>query len=173
MENVARPKAAVVQFGRWSPITYKLAMALVGAITAVNSLRVVFNLGYNYAAFERSYTAHGGCCIGFLESYVIPITMAFLVSGLLMSRKTRVTMLLSLLGLWLVVLFYFLWYRGTLSILRAAEVANFWSLPNQKQYLLPLGYATWWDIVVLAVALILIGWHLKVFVSSVTSTARR
>ena len=165
MENVARPKAAVVQFGRWSPITHRLAIAMAGTITAVNSLRVVFNLGYKHAVFERSYTAHGGCCIGFLEAYVIPITMAFAVSGLLLSRKTRVTLVLSLLSLWLVVFFYFLWYRGTLSILRAAEGDNFWSLPNQNQYFRPLGYATWWDIVVLAVALILIGWHLKVFIS--------
>lgn len=34
-------------------------------------------------------------------------------------------------------------------------------MPDQSQHLLPLAYATWWDVYVLLLAIALIVWHLK------------
>src|SRR5262245_19444447 len=121
-------------------------IVVVSLLLIVSTIRLVFNLGFNYGVFHSVGGTHSTCCINFLESFLIPITVGLFVSrfGLLLKRGGG--LLLSLLGLSLGALSYFAWYRGTLSLLRSAELQRFDQLPDQAQKLLPLAGSDRWDV---------------------------
>jgi hypothetical protein len=141
---------------------HRIVLAVTALLAVVSTLRVIFDLGYNYGAFDQSDLVHRTCCIGFLESYVIPITLGLIISAGCMSIRKPVARIFSLLGLLWILLSYFLWYRGTQAIIQAAEVETFRQLPGERQYLLPLSYASLWDIAVIAIVIILLIWHIKI-----------
>ena len=134
-------------------------MALLIAVGSV--LRLSFNLGYNYGVFKSLEGNHLDCCVNFLESFLVPITAGFIVTAIGLGIKKAAGFFLSLLTLTLVGGFYILWYLGTLSIMREYKAQDFFKLGRQGQHLLPLYEATWWDLVVLAVTIILFVWHIK------------
>lgn len=134
--------------------------------TAMGSIiRLAFNFGYNRAVFVTRDSSLNGCCINFLESYLIPITLCLCVGLIGLWLRRAIGFYLALLALTATGIFYLLWYRGTLAILRDAELTHFSLLPDQPQKLLPLYNATWWDLIVLAVVLIVIVWLIKILVS--------
>lgn len=161
MAHPEQPKADQLQLHGGALRIHKAATFFLGVAATINALRSTFNVGYNYGTFVHSYTPHGNCCVGFLESFIIPITLGLIVSAFFISRRTPMGTVVSLLALLVVIFFHLLWYRGTRSILQAAEVESFWRLPDEKQYVLPLSYATWWDILVLGVVIILLIWHIR------------
>ena len=134
--------------------------AAVGSI-----VRLAFNFGYNRAVFVTRDTSLDGCCINFLESYLIPITLCLCLGLIGLWLRRAIGFYLALFALFATGLFYLLWYRGTLAILRDAELTHFSLLPAQRQKLLPLYNATWWDLTVLAVVLVVIVWLIKILVS--------
>jgi len=122
--------------------------------------RLAFNFGYNYAVFETVEVSHPHCCVNFLESYLIPITICLCVALVGLLIKRRVGFYLTTVSLIGIGVLYLLWYRATLSVIRDAELASFSQLPDQAQKVLPLNGATWWDLVVLAVVIGIFIWQI-------------
>lgn len=141
------------------PVEPAVLIVILSILAGLSTIRLAVNLGYNYGVFRSIGGDHSTCCINFLESFLILITMGLYAAllGLLLKRTAGV--LLSLLGLFLVVGSYLSWYRGTLSIIRLAEIQRFDQLPHQSQKWIPLAYSNWWDIAVLALILLLIVWQ--------------
>jgi len=79
--------------------------------------------------------------------------------------KKGIGSLVSLAALVLIPMFYVLWYLETLSIMRGAEISSFAQMPYQSQHLFVLNDATWWDVYVLFLAVVLLLWHLKTLVT--------
>lgn len=140
---------------------YRAALILAILVSIVSALRLTFDLGYNLGTFEHSQLNHRTCCVNFEESFLIPITLGLALISLSLLMRRVLSLIVSTLGLLWVGLIYILWYRGTLSIIEAAEVQSFYGLPNQTQYFLPLNGATWWDVAVLAIVIMLLIWHIK------------
>ena len=146
---------------------YKTVLIVVVLTATVSALRVSFNLGYNLGTFEHSELIHRTCCVNFKDSFLIPLTVGLIVSALCLLTRTLAGLIFSTLSLIWVASVYVLWYRGTLSVIRNAEVDSFYSLPDQSQHLLPLNGATWWDLAVLAIVIVVWFWHIKVLVSTI------
>lgn len=140
---------------------FRVVAGLASATAALSALRVAFNLGYNYGVFRSVDGVHLTCCVNFLESFLIAITMALIVAVVGLWSRRKVGFITSLGALVLIPVIYLFWYLGTRSIMRRAEISSFEQMPDQSQHLLPLAYATWWDVYVLLLVIALIVWHLK------------
>jgi glucan phosphoethanolaminetransferase (alkaline phosphatase superfamily) len=160
MERDETPQNLALRWRR-IPRMRRAAVVTLTSIAVINLFRLTYDFGYNSGAFEFSFTAHGSRYIGFLESFLIPITLGLFLAAIFISTPRPIGILLSLVGLISVFVFYYLWYRGTLGIIHVAEVEDFWRLPGERQRLLPLSYATWWDVAVLAIVIMLFVWHIK------------
>jgi hypothetical protein len=135
-------------------------MVIVLVFTAIVSLiRVAFNLGYYYSAFECVTSPDLTCAVTFEGSFFMGTTLGLCLLTLGLWSRRSLGFLLSFIALIWIGLVYILWYRGTLSVMKMAEVEHFSQLPNQHQYFLPLIEATWWDIAVLVLALIVFIWQ--------------
>lgn len=144
-----------------SSLDYNIARYMALLIAVGSALRLSFNIGYNYSVFKNLEGNHVGCCVNFLESYLIPITAGLILTAIGLGVKKPAGFFLSLLTLTLVGGFYILWYLGTLSIMREYQARDFSQLARQQQYLLPLYEASWWDLIVIAVTVTLFLWHIK------------
>lgn len=140
---------------------FRVAAGLSSLTAALSALRVAFNLGYNYGVFQNLDGVHSTCCINFLESFLIPITIALILSVAGLWSRKEAGFLVSLSFLVLIPVIYLSWYFGTRSIMRRAEISTFDLMPDQSQHLLTLAYATWWDVYVLFLTIALIVWQLK------------
>ena len=78
--------------------------------------------------------------------------------------------LLSMIALMCLAGTYILWYLATLSTMEMYGAKDFSQLQDQQQHLLPLHNATWWDIVVLGVALIVFIWQVAMLRRILKST---
>ena len=146
---------------RWQ---FRVAVSLVSMTATLSALRVAFNLGYNYGVFRTVDGVHATCCVHFLESFLVPITIALILSVISLWSRKGIGFLISIVALVVILITYLGWYFGTRSIMRRAEIPTFDQMPDQSQYLLTLAYATWWDLYVLLVVLLLIMWQLKAVV---------
>lgn len=144
-----------------SPLQHRVIVSIVLIVTGVSIVRLSFNLGYNRGTFEHSDMVHRTCCVGLLESNLIPIAIALCIALFGFWIKGKIGLLLSVLAFLSVLTVYVLWYLTTLSVLRSAELSDFFMMPNQSQHLVPLVYATWWDVVVLGVVIALSLWMLR------------
>src|SRR5215211_7388910 len=141
-----------------------IAVAFLAGVLSI--LRTTFNLGYNSGSFDMSTAHHRSCCVGLLESFLIPITALLFVSALGLWWRKAAGFLISLLALGCASLVYLAWYRATLSIMRNYEVREFSQLPLQGQGLLTLNDATWWDVAVLSIVILIAAWQLKVLLAA-------
>jgi hypothetical protein len=142
----------------------KAVLIVIVAAASVSALRLSFNLGYYYRAFECT-GAGIRCPITVLGSFLLGITLGLVVSAVGLWWRTVAGVWLSFGAVLCEVLLYVQWYRTTRWTIQVAEVSNFWHLPNQQQRILPLNDATWWDLAVLALVIVLLVWHVKVLVS--------
>jgi len=92
-------------------------------------------------------------------SYILVVTFSLVLSAVGLWSQRLLGFLFSLLTLACLAGVYREWYVATLSIMQMYGAADFSQLQDQQQYLLPLEGATWWDIVVLGVALIIFFWQ--------------
>ena len=138
---------------------FRLVVGIVGLTAAISALRIAFNLGYNYGLFKAVDGVHTTCCVNFLESFLLPITTGLVLSTAGIYVQRPIGFLLSLIALLAIPFTYVAWYLGTLSIMRHAEVGSFSQLPSQQQHVLTLADASWWDIWVLSIAILLILWQ--------------
>lgn len=154
-----RPITGILRAGpKWQ---VRLVVGVTGLTAAISALRLAFNLGYNYGLFKAVDGVHTTCCVNFLESFLLPITIGLVLSTAGIYVQRPIGFLLSLLALLAIPFTYIAWYLKTLSIMRRAEFESFSQLPSQRQHVLSLAYASWWDIWVLSVAILLILWQLK------------
>ena len=87
------------------------------------------------------------------------VTLALVFSAVGLWSRRVLGFLLSSIALMCLAGIYTLWYRATLSQMRLFEARDFSEMPDQQQHLLILLGATWWDIMVLAVALLIFLWQ--------------
>jgi len=139
---------------------FRLLVSLASITAGLSALRVAFSFGYNYGVFRAVDGVHSTCCLTFLDSFVVPITIALILAVVGMWSRKRIGLFVSFAALLFIPVIYVYWYLGTLSIMRKAEISSFDQMPNQSQYLLSLANATWWDVYVLFVVIVLIIWQL-------------
>lgn len=145
----------------------RVALTAIVVTAVVSALHLAFNIGYHYELtscvypsppypphFRQSYWA-----LSLEGNYFLVAILALVFSGIGLWTRKVFGFLLSLIALVCLAGIYFLWYRGTLWIMEMGGVKEFSQMPDQQQYLLPLYNATWWDIVVLAVAMIVLVWQ--------------
>jgi hypothetical protein len=152
------------KLGTQSRLQFRVAVSIASLTAALSALRVAFNLGYNYGVFHSVDGVHVSCCVNFLESFLIPITIALILSVVGLWSRKGTGFLMSLVALIVIPIIYVSWYFGTRSIMRRAEISTFEKMPDQSQHLLTLAYATWWDVYVLLLVIVLIMWQLKAVV---------
>jgi hypothetical protein len=152
------------KLGTQSRLQFRVAVSIASLTAALSALRVAFNLGYNYGVFHSVDGVHVSCCVNFLESFLIPITIALILSVVGLWSRKGTGFLMSLVALIVIPIIYVSWYFGTRSIMRRSEISTFEKMPDQSQHLLTLAYATWWDVYVLLLVIVLIMWQLKAVV---------
>lgn len=161
-----------------SGIDVQVAIWVAGLMASVNALRVSYMMGYltcrNSDVFLNCiniYDRHGGSYAEHLnvQNLEITISLSIFTIGLLLRR--HLGFLLSLAALFWIGKIYLWWRLSTLSFLRAAEIPDHSLLQGLKQQRLDflLRDATWWDITVLTICLILLVWQARVLLSIVRS----
>ena len=149
------------RLGTQTGLHFRVAAVIATLTAAISALRIAFNLGHNYWVFRTVDGTHASCCINFLESFLIPITIALILSVVgLWSRKVS-GFFLSLVSFLIIAGIYVSWYFETLSVMRRAEIGVFEHMPDQSQHLLTLAYASFWDVYVLLLVIVLIMWQLQ------------
>lgn len=129
---------------------------------SVSALRLAFNLGYYYHLFKCAPPAlieQFFCAISFEDSFASGVTLALAFSAIGLWSRRVLGFLLSMITFLCLAGIYILWYRGTLAIMEMYGAQAFSQLQGEQQNILPLHGARWWDIVVLAVALIVFIWQ--------------
>jgi hypothetical protein len=159
-----------------------LALTALALTAGLSALRLAFNLGYHYELFRCVYPSLSPdapffvqlkWALSFEGEKILLVTLA-LVFSLVCLWTTRVLgFLLSLISLTCLGALYVMWYLATLSNMRLFGARDFSEVPDQKQHLLPLLGASWWDIVVLGVAMAVFVWQaamIKRILKSETNT---
>ena len=141
------------------PWGFRVAWTAIVLTTGVSALRLAFNMGYYYHLFRCAPSLRLGCFLSMEGSYILGVTFALVLSAIGLWSRRLLGFLLSLIALAWLAEIYREWYVATLSIMQMGGVRDFSQLQDQQQYLLPLNGATWWDIVVLGVALIVFIWQ--------------
>lgn len=134
--------------------------ALLIILVIGNALRVAFHFGFNRASFNILDGNHVACCSSFIDEFLILISLGLIVSAAGVWTRSKKGSAVSLIALLFALLSYSGWYLSTRSIMRKSDVETFGQLPNQTQSLLTLIDATWWDVIALAIVLLMILWHL-------------
>jgi len=134
----------------------------------VSALRLSFNMGYYYELhlcanplLPNNISFVNQLRLGFsfeAESFLL-ITFALFLSAAGLWSRRLLGLVLSLVSLLALIGVYLLWYRATLSIIEMYGAKTFSGLRDQQQHLLSLYQASWWDIVVLGIALLVIVWE--------------
>jgi hypothetical protein len=138
---------------------FRLALTTIVFAASVSALRLAFNVGYFYHLFGCGPSLRPSCYLSFGGSNFLVVTFALVVSAVGLWSRRSIGFLLSLIALMCLAGIYILWYRATLSIMQMFGARDFSDMPDQQQYLFTLDSATWWDIVVLGVALIVFIWQ--------------
>lgn len=148
---------------------YKVASVIAMLTASVSALRLAHDIGYSVAIHTSDYTEHirlsePEWSLGFVETHLLGIATGLIVSGIGLWSRKFIGFLLSFLALLWVGMNYVLWYAGTLSTMRDVEIHDFSEMPDQSQHLLALIDATWWDMVVAAITIILFGWQIRTLI---------
>lgn len=139
-----------------------------GANAVVSALRLSFNLGYHYELFRCVYPSPSldtpvltqlKWALSFEGDFLLLVTLALVFSAVGLWARRVPGFLISLISLVCLGTVYAMWYAATVTNMHLFGAKHFSEMANQQQYLLPLLGATWGDIVVLAVALIVLIWH--------------
>lgn len=134
-------------------------MSAIVLTASASALRLAFHLGYFYHLFKCTRLVRLTCYLSMEGSYVCVITLTLLLSAVGLWSQRRLGFLVSLLALAGLGEVYRQWYLASLSTMEMYGAKTFSELPEQQQHLLPLYNATWWDLVVLAVAVTVFIWQ--------------
>jgi hypothetical protein len=155
-----------------SPRGYKLALSVTALTCALNALWVTYQIGFSYGRAGCGYPCTSGHqdFTQLLIQLRITIALTVVVFGLFSRRPAG--FLISALALAYVAAEYLWWYFDSLRWLKEVGVEDFSKLPapHEIQYAGNLYGATWWDLVVLAVAIILFTWEMKVLLRTLTTS---
>lgn len=152
---------------------FRVALGIAIFTTGVSILRVSFDLGYYYDVFKCYDSPRLLCSMSFEDSHLIAITLGLFISviGLWSRRATGFFIsLLALIWTWRI---YLYWHTATLSEMRKNGLTEFSQLGNQKQHVLVLTNAAWWDLVVLSVTIILFIWQIKTLIMILMRTRNK
>jgi len=133
-----------------------LGLATLLLVANIAHLAYVIGLGHGLSSSNDTFTISGGS--NFLILLRIGITVGLLVCAAGLALRKSPGVFASMVGIIWVFLAYAWWRRKTLTLLRSAEVDDYSHLSD-----LPLAAglwgATWWDLLVLAAAVILFIWQ--------------
>lgn len=157
----------------------RLALTAIVVTAVVSALHLSFNMGYHYELLMCTHPSppypssfrQFDWALSFEGDNFLLVTLALVFSAVGIWSRRVLGFLLSLIALICVAGIYILWYLRTLSIMELFNVRNFSSMQDQQQHLLPLYNATWWDLVVLGVALIVFVWQVAMLRRALKPTA--
>jgi hypothetical protein len=152
---------------------WKLLLFTTSAVAIGSVIRLAYRVGFNEGVYQSIDLSHQTCCIYFIDSFLIPISIGLLAAALALFSRRLGGLLVALVALIWTTVTYGFWHRGTLGILKLAELKNFSDLPNQSQTLLPLNNATWWDLLVLATVVAEIVWLSKIVIETFHYSRKR
>ena len=109
-----------------------------------------------------SFTLSGGRPFHTRARVLITCCLVLVVVGLAVKKPVGVAT--SLIGVTIAVFLYGWWYRQSLTLLKNSEVSEYSAFDSHFAHAGGLWGANWWDITVLAIAVLLLIWHLTVFV---------
>ena len=109
---------------------------------------------------QDSFTLSGGVPFHDRARVLAALCLGLIVGGLTVRKPLGV--IASLSGSIILVYLYSWWYQQSLAQLKNLEVMNYRELELDISHAAGLWGATWWDIVVLAIALLLLLWTLTV-----------
>lgn len=137
-------------------------------MASVSALRLSFNLGSRYEVFMSVYPSLSrdapfltqiDRAFSFEGEAFLLVTLTLIFSALGLWTRRVFGFLVSLIALASLAGIYLLWYRATLSLMEMFGAKDFSEMSDQERYQLPLQGSTWWDIVILGVALIVFIWQ--------------
>ena len=157
------------------PLSYMIIFGSLVLVVFISFLRVAFHFGYYYRAFDCTRYVDWGCYTTFEGQLLVFIALGLSLATLGLWLRGRKGFFISLFALGFTGFSYYLWYRGTLSIIQKAELQHFSQMPNEGQRLIPLTGATWWDLMILALVVVLFVWNIRrgPFLNSRSSASRK
>lgn len=147
-----------------SPRGYKLAFGIAALTCALNALWVAYQIGYSYGQAGCGYPCTSGHQ-DFIQLLIqLRITIALIVIVFSLFSRRVAGFLISILALSYIAAEYIWWYFDSLRWLKEIGVGDFSKLPapHEIQHAGNLYGATWWNLMVLVVAIILLTWEMKV-----------
>jgi len=146
------------------PLSYAQLNGVVAAITFavffITAIRISFDSGYSYNAIGCHGYLEVSCYITFFIEKLAFIAAGLVFVALGLRLRKFLGSLVVLAACSVVVASYYLWYSGTIAIMKQAEFQDFSQLPGQKQRFLPLLDANFLDIAVLGFVLLIFVWQL-------------
>lgn len=138
---------------------YKIVFTLAAILFTANLAYSAYTVGFtNGQAFEntRDYTLSGDD--RFEIRLRIATTLGLFVSAAGLAIRRLYGVVASMLGIIWLVLVYGWWQHESVAFLRNLEVPDYSSLPELSHAAGLLG-ATWWDLLVLAAAALMLIWQ--------------
>jgi hypothetical protein len=138
---------------------FKIMLGIAAIVLVANVTYSAYIVGFtNGQALEstRNYTISGDDRFVILLRIGITAGLLVCAAGLALRRLSGV--IASMLGIIWLVLVYAWWHRESVAFLRNLEVADYSSLPGLS-HAAGLRGATWWDLLVLVIAVILFIWQ--------------
>ena len=150
----------------------KFALVVIALTASISALRTAYNRGYLICANSPEYldalgilSRHGDNRL-LINDLHVQITVCLLICAFGLWLRRPIGLLVSLVAVTWISNIYFLWYRSTAAFMVEQEIPNFSLLQGPgKQHLVPLRGATWWDIVVLVLVIVLLIWLVKTLVT--------
>lgn len=137
---------------------YRFILVALIFIDLVTLLRLFFHFGYYYSAFHCQGYFRISCYMTFEGEHLILIAIGLTFAVLGIWLRSRRGLLVSFVAVIFIGACYYLWYLGTLSVMRHAEIEHFSQMIYEQQHVLPLAGATLWEVFVLLVIMILFIW---------------
>lgn len=149
----------------------KLSLGVISLVTAAIAFQVVYSVGYvnGREALAVALSAIGppGVYTNFdflhwLNILHVGIALGYIMATLGLWSRRAFGFFFSILGLLSVCIVYVWWYQGTQHFLKNSEVTEYTKLHDP--FFTEMGMlrgASWWDLLVLLVAMMLLLWQLK------------
>ena len=160
----------MTQFGAKSRIGLKRAtqpwefsvLLTIGIVALVISIIVIVyrQIPNTPLPGQDSFTLSGGFPFHDRARVLAALCLGLIVGGL--SVRKPLGVIVSLSGSIILMCLYLWWYQQSLAALKNLEVSNYQRIELDISHAAGLWVATWWDIAVLAVALLLLLWNLTV-----------
>lgn len=142
-----------------TPSGYPVVAIGMGLIVTVSLALLVWDLRQDYQLFGCTDVKRITCYIASAVSFRIPISFGLIVCAVGLWSKRLFSLIVSLFALVGTAEIYREWHAATLDDMKMFGAPTFADLMDQKQTLLPLYQANWWDVIVLGSVIFVFIWE--------------